>query len=195
MYRICVFAGSNPGIRQEYQLAARALGKELVRRGLGLVYGGASIGLMGIIADEVLEYGGEVIGVLPKGLFKREVAHADLTALHEVSSMHERKALMADLSDGFIALPGGFGTFDELFEITTWAQIELHTKPIGLLNVAGYFNPLLALVTHASTEGFIPPFHASLLMHDDNAAILLDSFARYISPTTQMKWTELPPER
>lgn len=195
MYRICVFAGSNPGIRQEYQLAARALGKELVRRGLGLVYGGASVGLMGIIADEVLEYSGEVIGVLPKELFQREVAHANLTALHEVSSMHERKALMADLSDGFVALPGGFGTFDELFEITTWAQIGLHTKPIGLLNVAGYFNPLLALVTHASTEGFIPPFHASLLMHDDNAASLLDSFARYTPPTTQMKWTEPSPER
>jgi uncharacterized protein (TIGR00730 family) len=195
MYRICVFAGSNSGIRQEYQLAARALGKELVRRGLGLVYGGASVGLMGIIADEVLEYGGEVIGVLPKGLFQREVAHANLTALHEVSSMHERKALMADLSDGFIALPGGFGTFDELFEITTWAQIGLHTKPIGLLNVAGYFNPLLALVAHASTEGFIPPFHASLLMHDDNAVSLLDRFARYTPPTTQMKWTEPAPER
>ena len=195
MYRICVFAGSNPGIRHEYQLATRALGKELVRRGLGLVYGGASVGLMGIIADEVLEYGGEVIGVLPKGLFQREVAHANLTALHEVSSMHERKALMADLSDGFIALPGGFGTFDELFEITTWAQIGLHTKPIGLLNVAGYFNPLLALVTHASTEGFIPPFHASLLMHDDNATSLLDSFTRYTPPTTQMKWAEPSPER
>ncbi len=195
MNRICVFAGSNPGLRPEYQEAARALGHELVTRGLRLVYGGASVGLMGIVADAVLAGKGEVIGVLPKELFLREVAHSDLTALHEVGSMHQRKALMADLADGFIALPGGFGTFDELFEITTWAQLGLHTKPVGLYNVAGYFTPLLAMVTHATTEGFISPFHASLLLCDDNITRLLDRFASYVPPVNGTKWTELPPER
>src|SRR5438477_2940520 len=154
MHRICVFSGSNTGKRQEYQQAARDLGQELVARGLGLVYGGASVGLMGVIADTVLASGGEVIGVIPSALTRYEIPHKSLTQLHEVASMHERKALMADLSDGFIALPGGFGTFDELFEIITWAQLGLHNKPIGLLNAAGYFAPLLALVVHASTEGF-----------------------------------------
>ena len=196
MHRICVFAGSNHGKRQEYQQAARDLGQELVARGLGLVYGGASVGLMGVVADTVLAAGGEVIGVLPKALFRREVAHRHLTELHEVSSMHERKALMADLADGFIALPGGLGTFDELFEITTWAQLGLHTKPIGLLNIANYYAPLLALVTHAASEGFIPPTHTGLLLHENNAAALLDSFARYISPANPSnKWMDLPPER
>jgi uncharacterized protein (TIGR00730 family) len=195
MRHICVFAGSSPGIRPEYQEAARALGRELVKRGLGLVYGGASVGLMGIIANTVLEEGGEAIGVLPRGLFRREVPHRHLTTLHEVGSMHERKALMADLADGFIALPGGFGTFDELFEITTWAQIGLHTKPIGLLNVAAYFDPLLALVDHAINEGFIQPFHSRLLLCKDTPAELLDSFAAFRPPAEQSKWTELPPER
>src|SRR6185312_16152584 len=143
MRSICVFAGSNMGTRLEYEEAARELGYELVARGLGLVYGGASVGLMGVIADAVIAKGGEVIGILPRGLFEREVAHEHLTELHKVGSMHERKALMADLSDSFIALPGGYGTFDELFEIITWAQIGLHSKPIGLLNVANYFDPLL----------------------------------------------------
>jgi len=195
MHRICVFAGSNLGNRQEYQQAARALGQELVARELGLVYGGASVGLMGVIADAVLAAGGEVIGVLPRALFRREVAHPHLTELHEVSSMHERKALMADLADGFIALPGGLGTFDELFEITTWAQLGLHTKPIGLLNVADYFAPLLALVAHATAEGFIPPIHTRLLLHADNAAALLDSFAAYGPPVKPSnEWVDLPPE-
>ncbi len=195
MRRICVFAGSNSGIRPEYQQAACLLGQELVEHGLGIVYGGASVGLMGIIADEVLARGGEVIGVLPKGLFVREVAHANLTELHEVGSMHERKALMADLADGFIALPGGYGTFDELFEITTWAQIGIHTKPIGLLNTAGYFTPLLALVTHATTEGFISSFHTQLLIYKDTPGELLDAFAAFKPAESQLKWTELPPER
>lgn len=194
MRRICVFAGSNVGVRPEYREAARALGEELVKRHLGLVYGGASIGLMGVVADTVLAGGGEVIGVIPRGLFIREIAHPDLTELHEVGSMHKRKALMADRADGFIALPGGFGTFDELFEITTWAQIGLHTKPIGLLNTAGYFNPLLALVTHATTEGFIPPAHANLLLCEDNPAALLDSFSERRSPPPP-KWLDKPVER
>jgi uncharacterized protein (TIGR00730 family) len=195
MRHICVFAGSSPGTRPAYQEAARALGRELVKRGLGLVYGGASVGLMGIIANTVLEEGGEAIGVLPRGLFRREVPHRRLTALHEVGSMHERKALMADLADGFIALPGGFGTFDELFEITTWAQIGLHTKPIGLLNVAAYFDPLLTLVDHAINAGFIQPFHGRLLLCKDTPAELLDSFAAFRPPAEPSKWTELPPER
>src|SRR5260370_39829315 len=148
MRRICVFAGSNVGVRPEYSEAARALGRELVKRGLGLVYGGASVGLMGVLENTVLAEGGEVIGVMPRGLFRREVPHMGLTEMHEVNSMHERKALMADLADGFIALPGGFGTFDELFEITTWAQIGLHSKPIGVLDVAGSFAPLIALIVH-----------------------------------------------
>ncbi len=194
MRRICIFAGSNAGIRSEYQQAARLLGQELVKRELGIVYGGASVGLMGIIADEMRERGGEVIGVLPKGLFVREVAHANLTTLHEVSTMHERKALMADLADGFIALPGGYGTFDELFEITTWAQIGIHKKPIGLLNIAGYFTPLLALVTHAMTEGFVLPAHASLLIQRETPVELLDAFAAFQPPDNVMKWTELPPQ-
>jgi uncharacterized protein (TIGR00730 family) len=150
---------------------------------------------MGIIANTVLAEGGEAIGVLPRGLFRRELAHRQLTALYEVGSMHERKALMADLADGFIALPGGFGTFDELFEITTWAQIGLHTKPIGLLNVAAYFTPLLALVNHATHEDFIQPFHAQLLLCKDTPAELLDSLATFRPLQEQAKWTELPPER
>ena len=194
MQRICVFAGSNYGNRPEYRQAAQALGQELAARGLGLVYGGAGVGLMGVIADTVLAHGGEVIGVIPRGLFKREIAHSGLTKLYEVGSMHERKALMADLADGFIALPGGFGTFDELFEITTWAQLGLHNKPIGLLDVAGYFTPLLALITHASTEGFIPPRHTGIILHESTPSALLDRFASYAPLTGVDKWTDTPPE-
>lgn len=195
MRRICVFSGSNPGIRPEYQQAARTLAQAIVTRGLGLVYGGASVGLMGVMADTVLAGGGEIIGVIPRGLFRQEIAHKGLTQLHEVASMHERKALMADLADGFIALPGGFGTFDELFEIITWAQLGLHSKPIGLLNVADYFAPLLALVVHASTEGFIPAAHQTLLMLEENPVNLLDRFAAYTPQVKVSKWTELLPER
>jgi len=195
MRRICVFSGSNPGVRPEYQQAARSLAQEMVVRGLGLVYGGASVGLMGVMADTVLAGGGDVIGVLPRGLFRQEIPHKSLSQLYEVTSMHERKALMADLSDGFIALPGGFGTFDELFEIITWAQLGLHNKPIGLLNAAGYFAPLLALVVHASKEGFIPASHQSILMYEENPINLLDRFAAYSPQAKISKWTELPPER
>ena len=194
MRRICVFAGSNSGVRQEYREAARALGQELLARGLGLVYGGGSVGLMGVLADAVLAGGGEVIGIIPRGLLRREVAHGGLTELHEVASMHERKALMSDLADGFIALPGGFGTFDELFEIITWAQLGLHNKPVGLLDVADYFAPLHALVVHASAEGFIPPAHLAILMQEHSPGILLDRFAAYTPPGSVSRWTELPPE-
>ena len=195
MRRICVFSGSNPGVRPEYQQAARSLAQEMVVRGLGLVYGGASVGLMGVMADTVLAGGGDVIGVIPRGLFRQEIPHKSLSQLYEVDNMHERKALMADLSDGFIALPGGFGTFDELFEIITWAQLGLHNKPIGLLNAAGYFAPLLALVVHASKEGFIPASHQSILMYEENPINLLDRFAAYSPQAKISKWTELPPER
>lgn len=193
MKRICVYTGSNKGVRQEYQEAAWALGHELVKRGLGLVYGGAGVGLMAILANTVLDEGGEVIGVMPRGLFRREVAHPKLVDLREVGSMHERKALMAELADGFIALPGGFGTFDELFEIVTWAQIGIHNKPVGLLNVLNFFEPLLALVAHSSAEGFISPYHANLLLHQDTPSALLDSFAAYTPIKQQNKWSELPP--
>ncbi len=192
---ICVFTGSNPGVRPEYAQAARQLGTTLAARKIGLVYGGASVGLMGRLADAVLETGGEVFGVIPRGLFKREVAHRNLTQLHEVNSMHERKALMADLADGFIALPGGYGTFDELFEMTTWAQIGLHSKPIGLLNVAGFFDPLLNVIEHACREGFIPEFNAHLMLESDNPTHLLDLMATYTPPGKPFVWTDLPPER
>jgi uncharacterized protein (TIGR00730 family) len=195
LQRICVFAGSNPGVRPEYALAAQELGKELAARKIGLVYGGASIGLMGKLADTALAGGGEVIGVIPQGLFQREIAHSNLTQLHEVKSMHERKALMSDLADGFIALPGGYGTFDELFEITTWAQIGLHSKPIGLLNVADFFAPLLNLIEHASREGFIPAYNRHLMMHSDNPVHLLDLLTTYTPPGKPFEWTDLPPER
>ena len=195
MHRICVFSGSSLGTRSDYREAAAALGKELVARNLGLVYGGASVGLMGVVADTVLAAGGAVIGVIPRSLFQREIAHKNLTALHEVGSMHERKALMSDLSDGFIALPGGYGTFDELFEVTTWAQLRLHAKPIGLLNVANYFAPLLALVQHASHEGFIQPRYTQLLLSADNPANLLDTMTTFTPPHDQFTWTDQPPER
>jgi len=196
MQRICVFAGSNVGIRAEYRQAAQSLGRELLARRLGLVYGGASVGLMGIVADTVLASGGEVIGVVPRALFQREVAHRNLTMLHEVESMHERKALMADLADAFIALPGGFGTFDELFEITTWAQLGLHSKPVGLLDAADYFTPLLAMVSHAATEGFIPEQPAHILLHGYSPTALLDAFATYTPPPGSVsKWMDTPPQR
>jgi|SRR5579864_4108627 len=195
MSRICVFTGSNYGNRPGYRRLAQALGEELARRGLGLVYGAASVGLMGIVADAALASGGEAIGVIPRGLFVREVTHPGLTQLYEVGSMHERKAKMADLADGFIALPGGLGTFDELFEIITWAQLGLHSKPIGLLDDTGYFTPLLALIRHASEEGFIMPTHAHIVMREATPAALLDRFATYTPAFTPNKWVEPPPER
>src|SRR5262245_40727131 len=163
-------------------------------RGLGLVYGGASRGMMGILADATLAEGGEVIGVIPRGLFQREVAHRGLTTLHEVGSMHERKALMADLADGFIALPGGYGTFDELFEIVTWAQLGIHAKPIGLLDVREYFSPLMILIERAAAEGFVPPAHTALLLRVETPAELLDRLASY-QPITTPAPSEPAPER
>jgi len=185
--RVCVFCGSNPGLRPVYAEAARALGRTLAERGMGLVYGGARVGLMGAVADTVLAAGGEAIGVIPHALVAREVAHSGLTELHVVNSMHERKALMADLAGAFVALPGGYGTLDELCEILTWSQLGLHPKPVGLLNVEGYFDPLLALFDRAVEEGFLPAPHRGLALADTDPARLLDRFAAYEPPSTG-KW-------
>ncbi len=171
---VCVFCGSRRVTRPEYLEGARALGAELARRGLTLVYGGSKIGLMGAVADAVLAGGGRVVGVLPQVLQTKEIAHPGLTELHLVDSMHTRKALMAERADAFIAMPGGVGTFEELLEITTWAQIGLHHKPIGLLNVAGFYAPLLTLMQRAVEEGFIPETRAQPFVHDPVPGALLE---------------------
>ena len=189
MKRICVFCGSNRGVRNEYIEAAQELGKVLVKRNLSLVYGGGNVGLMGIIADAVLAEGGEVIGVIPQSLVDREVAHQSLTTRHIVNSMHERKALMADLSDGFIAMPGGMGTFDEFCEILTWAQLGIHQKPCGILNVENYFTPLLKMFDHSMAEGFLRDTHRDLVIEATKPEILLDLFDNY-QPQSVAKWME-----
>jgi uncharacterized protein (TIGR00730 family) len=180
--RICVFCGSSPGARAEYRSAAIALADALLDRGLGLVYGGAGVGLMGVIADQVLARGGEVIGVIPNSLIELEVAHKGLPDLRRVGSMHERKALMADLADGFVALPGGFGTLDELSEMITWGQLGLHHKPSGLLNIGGYYDDLIRFLDHAVAERFIEPQHRASVMIANDPVQLLDQFASYYSP-------------
>jgi uncharacterized protein (TIGR00730 family) len=189
--RVCVFTGSRPGARPAYAVAARALGKELARRRMGLVYGGASVGLMGAVADAVLEEKGEVVGVIPSWLVEREIAHGNLADLRVVGSMHERKKTMADLADAFVALPGGFGTFDELFEIVTWAQIGLHDKPIGLLDVAGYFEPVRRLVAHVIEEGFAPAEHAGLVIVREEPGALLDALSAFTPPPLGPKWSDM----
>ncbi len=187
MKRICVFCGSNIGVNSLYRHAAEHLGRLLVQRGHGLVYGGGSVGLMGVIADAVLAAGGEVIGVIPEALATKELAHANVTVMHVVPGMHARKACMAELSDAFIAMPGGFGTFEELFEVITWAQLGLHHKPIGLLNVAGYFDTLVAFVDQAIAEGFIKPEHRQLIVVADQPEALLDALAHHRMPAVR-KW-------
>ena len=187
MKRICVYCGSNPGKNPGYVEAAGQLGREMAVRGLGLVYGGAGIGVMGAIADAVLESGGEAIGVIPHSLATREVAHAGLSELHVVKSMHERKALMADLADGFIALPGGWGTFEEIFEMLTWAQLGFHEKPCGLLNVEGYYGGLYRFLEHAMNEQFVREAYRDMLIMEDAPSPLLDRFARYKAPKVK-KW-------
>lgn len=171
---VCLFCGSSKGNRTSYIDAARELGATLAARGVTLVYGGGNIGLMGEAADAALAAGGRVIGVIPGFLKDKEVAHAGLSELHVTQTMHERKALMEDLSGGFVALPGGFGTYDELFEMLTWAQLSVHGKPIGLLNVDGFFDPLLAMVRHGVNEGFIRESHLELFVVADNLTDLLD---------------------
>lgn len=174
MNNVCVFCGGNPGVRPSYAAAARALGAELVSRGLGLVYGGAQVGLMGVVADAVLSGGGRVFGVIPVFLSAREIAHGGLSELRVVATMHERKALMADNSEAFVALPGGYGTLDEMFEILTWGQLGLHRKPCGLLNVDGYFDGLLAYLDRSVEEGFLKPEYRSLLSVGATPKDLLD---------------------
>ncbi|HEY9193107.1 MAG TPA: TIGR00730 family Rossman fold protein [Methyloversatilis sp.] len=180
--RVCVFCGSRSGERAVYADTALALGTLLAQRGFGLVYGGGNIGLMGLIADATLAAGGEVIGVIPQHLLEREVAHTGLTQLHVVDSMHTRKALMADIADVFVAAPGGFGTLDELCEILTWAQLGLHGKPCGLLNVAGYFDPLLGMFDHATREGFLSAQHRQLIVSENDAQHLIDRLVAAIQP-------------
>jgi len=175
MKRLCVFCGSKTGQPPLYAEQARQLGRLMARQGIGLVFGGGHIGLMGVLADAMLADGGEVIGVIPRALVDRELAHPGVRAMHIVESMHQRKALMADLSDGFVALPGGFGTADELFEILTWAQLGIHAKPVGLLNTGGFFDPLLAWVERCVADGFIKPRHRELLLVRDDPVSLLDA--------------------
>ncbi|MDB6029513.1 MAG: yvdD [Verrucomicrobiales bacterium] len=187
MKRLCVFCGSSKGSRAVYAEAAEELGTLLARRGIELVYGGGCVGLMGIVADATLRAGGHVIGVIPQSLVIKEVVHEGLPDLRVVKSMHERKALMADLSDAFIALPGGFGTYEEFCEVLTWAQLGLHKKPFGLLNVAGFYDPLLALFDHAVAEEFIRPGHRELVLVDANAEMLLQRLETFRPPATS-KW-------
>ena len=187
--KVCVFCGSSPGARPDYSLAAKKLGRRLADRGTGLVYGGARVGTMGDIADAVLKEGGEVIGVMPRLLVEKEVAHEHLTELHVVDTMHERKSLMADLSDGFIALPGGLGTLDELFEVVTWAQLGMHAKPCGLLNVCRYFDLLEAYLDHAVSERFIEPRHRDMILMDESAEALMDQFESFRPPVAE-KWLD-----
>ncbi|WP_029896303.1 TIGR00730 family Rossman fold protein [Desulfohalovibrio reitneri] len=189
--RICVFLGANPGVNSDYAEATRELGAELVRRNIGLVYGGSSVGLMGRLADTVLELGGEVTGVIPRALFDKEIGHTGLTDLRVVESMHERKAMMAELSNGFVALPGGIGTLEELFEVFTWAQLGFHHKPCGLLDVAEYYRHIGAFLDHASDQGFIKPVHRTMLLREESPAGLLDRMAAYVSPKVE-KWVERP---
>lgn len=187
MKRICVYCGSSLGKRSDYRKAAHLLAKEMVNRKIGLVYGGAGIGIMGQMADAVLALGGEAIGVIPQALAVKEVSHSSLTELKIVGSMHERKAMMTDLADGFIALPGGLGTLEELFEILTWAQLGFHQKPCGLLNISGYYNGLITFLDHAVDEAFIRPIHRSLLQVSDCPCQLLDAFAVF-QPSITDKW-------
>jgi uncharacterized protein (TIGR00730 family) len=180
--RICVFCGSSPGVRPSYARAARDLGGLLARRGIGLVYGGGSEGLMGAVADAALAAGGEVIGVIPRSLVDRELAHARLTQLHVVRSMHERKALMAELSDAFVTLPGGFGTLDETCEMLTWTQLGIQSKPCGILDVEGYFAPLFAFLDSAVEEGFLRPENRALVVEDTEPERLLSRLLGFTEP-------------
>ena len=189
MKRICVFAGSSPGGRPEYASAARDLGKALVPRHLGLVYGGGDIGLMGVVADAVLELGGNVVGVIPHALVDRDVAHQRLTELRVVASMHDRKAQMEALSDGFVVLPGGFGTLEEFLEILTWAQLGIHSKPCGLLNVAGYYDTLLQFLDQTVEAEFVKQENRDLVIVEESAVALLDRFERYDPPEVK-KWAD-----
>jgi len=189
MKRLCVFCGSSPGGNPEFTATARRLGALLAGRGIGLVYGGGNVGLMAVIADAVLADGGRVFGVIPRALVDRELAHHGLSQLDVVDTMHERKQRMHDLSDGFIALPGGFGTLDELFEALTWSQLGMHQKPCGLLDVAGYFAPLVQFLDGAVGSRLLKPEHRALLLADDDPARLVDRMAAFRAPAVA-KWID-----
>ncbi len=187
--RVCVFCGSSFGKNPLYKTAARTLGAALARKGLGLVYGGASVGLMGIVADAALAEGGEVIGVIPEALSDLELSHKGLSELHLTSSMHERKAMMADLSDAFIALPGGIGTLEETFEILTWSQLGIHSKPVGLMNVENYFDGLQQFLDHTVTEGFVKPVHRQILISESESDKLIERLIASQVPKIK-KWID-----
>ena len=187
MQRVTVFCGSRIGVDPRYRELARALGRLLVQRGCGLVFGGGSVGLMGVVSDAVLEAGGEVIGVIPRSLATKELLHTGVPDMRVVDSMHDRKALMAELSDAFIALPGGFGAFEELFEVITWAQLGIHSKSVGLLNVGGFFDPLVRLIDHAIQEQFIKPQHRGLIVVEERPDVLLEQLERHRPPEVR-KW-------
>ena len=184
-----MYAGSNTGARPDYVAATEALARVLAARGIGIVYGGANVGLMKVLADTAMAGGGEVIGIIPEALLAREIGHRDVTELRVVASMHERKAMMADLSDGFVALPGGFGTMEEIIEIATWAQLGMHVKPFGLLNVAGFYDPLVTFFDRAVDEGFLRPQHRQMLVVADDPDALLERFATWQSPKVG-KWID-----
>ena len=187
MNRLCVYCGSSPGSRNAYVSAAKELAQLLVASNIELVYGGSSKGVMGVLADAVLAGGGRVSGVIPQSLIDKEVAHHGLTELHVVNSMHERKSLMAVLADGFVAMPGGFGTLEEIVEVLTWGQLQFHTKPCGLFNVDGYFDHLLAYFDHATREGFLREEHHEMLLVANTPAELLDLYEHY-EPPVAAKW-------
>jgi len=182
---VCVYCGSSAGVRAEYAEIARRFAAALVRRGLGLVYGGGSVGLMGVLADATLHAGSEVIGVIPRALVERELAHFGLTELRITQSMHERKALMAELADTFVALPGGIGTLEELFEVWSWAQLGLHRKPCGVLNALGYYRGLVGFLDHAAAEGFVRPQHRAMLLIAHEPEELLEQLLRYRVPAME----------
>jgi uncharacterized protein (TIGR00730 family) len=189
MKRLCVYCGSRPGSQPDYTEAAENLARVLVRRNIEVVYGGASVGTMGVLADTVLAEGGHVIGIIPQSIVDLEVVHRGVSDLRVVTSMHERKALMAELSDGFIALPGGLGTLDEVFEILTWGQLGLHRKPCGLLNIRGYYRGLIDFLDHAVAERFITEVHRAMLLVEEDPEQLLEHFARYQAPAVA-KWVD-----
>lgn len=191
MNRICVYCGSSLGARPEYKESSRLLGKILAKNRIELVYGGSKIGLMGEVSNEVLKNNGKAIGVMPRGLFTVETASENLTKLIQVETMHERKQTMADLSDGFIALPGGLGTFEELFEMLSWARIGIHQKPIGLLNICHFFDPLVNMLQNTCTEGFMKESNMSLFSVSESPSELIKKMNMYIPPTMEARWRKL----
>jgi uncharacterized protein (TIGR00730 family) len=188
---LCVYCGSNPGADPAFAAATRSLAALCTQRGIRLVYGGGKVGLMGVLADAALAEGGEVVGVMPQHLIDREIGHRGLTELHVVGSMHERKALMAELADGFVALPGGMGTLEELIEVYTWSQLGLHAKPLGLLNVSGYYDPLVAFLDRAVEQAFLRPEHRAVMAVEGEPAALLERLER-AQPSTLVKWLDAP---